>query len=154
MRGGTRMTKASEDHVRGNRTCPRCMEEMWIVERKGQKLDTCIRCRGIWFDVSELDSVLGGEGRVELLAGIKPSIRGEKLECPACRGYMEPKDIFGVFVDICPDCGGIWMDAGETEKIWVISHKVMDPFLGNAEDMDPATFWYPFKKNQEMFSGR
>lgn len=148
------MTKTSEDHVRGNRTCPRCSEEMWIVERKGQKLDTCSRCKGIWFDASELDSVMGGEGRVELLVGIKPSIRGEKLLCPTCIGYMEPKDIFGVFVDVCPDCGGIWLDAGETEKIWAISQHVMDPFLGNTEDMDPATFWNPFKKSQQPLSGR
>lgn len=148
------MTKIPEGRVRGKRTCPRCWEEMWIVERKGEKLDTCTRCNGIWFDASELDSVLGGEGRVELLAGIKPSIRGERLECPECRGYMEPKDIFGVFVDICPSCGGIWLDAGETEKIWSISRNVIGPGRGPIDEMDPATFWYPFKKNHEPLPGR
>lgn len=148
------MTERSEVRVRGNRPCPRCWEEMWIVERKGEKLDTCHRCKGIWFDASELDSVLGGEGRVELLVGIKPSIRGEKLECPACRAFMEPKDIFGVFVDICPDCGGIWLDAGETEKIWMISQKVIHPVDATNDEMDPETFWQPFKRNHQALSGR
>jgi hypothetical protein len=146
------MKAKEEQHVRSRRPCPRCGEEMWIVERKGQKLDMCHRCKGLWFDSSELDSVLGGEGRIELLIGIKASVRGERLECPECKSYMESKDIFGIFVDMCPGCGGIWMDSGETEKIWSISQSVISPFNGSKDEMDSARFWDPFKRTQQPSS--
>jgi len=138
-----------EDHVKGHRPCPRCGEDMWIVERRGQKLDTCARCKGLWFDSSELDSVLGSESRVELMISIKPSVRGERLMCPTCRSYMESKDVLGIFIDHCTRCNGIWLDQGETEKIWDMTEHIMHPFEDSGEGMDTGRFWYPFKRNQE-----
>lgn len=142
-----------EDHVRGHRPCPRCGDEMWIVERRGQKLDTCARCQGLWFDSSELDAVLGGDTRVELMVLIKPSIRGERLVCPSCSSRMDSKEIFGVFVDQCPECSGIWLDKGETEKIWSITDGILHPYKHDEGDMGPAKFWYPFKLNQDSLTG-
>jgi len=137
-----------EEHVRGRRSCPRCGDEMWIVERRGQKLDLCKRCKGLWFDPSELDSVLGSERRIELMLRIKPSVRGERLHCPNCMAYMESKDIFGVLIDHCSECKGFWLDSGETEKLWKITEHVMHPFEEN-DSMDPAVFWYPFTGTKE-----
>lgn len=43
------------------------------------------------------------------------------MRCPKCGGHLEPIDRKGVQLDQCPDCHGIWFDAGELDV--VVSHK-------------------------------
>lgn len=39
------------------------------------------------------------------------------MNCPVCDGRLKAIEKFGVEVDICPDCKGVWLDRGELEKI-------------------------------------
>jgi hypothetical protein len=39
------------------------------------------------------------------------------LHCPKCGTTLEEATIKGVTVDLCPACHGIFLDAGELEKI-------------------------------------
>ena len=37
--------------------------------------------------------------------------------CPQGHGAMQEVQRAGVLLDICPNCGGVWLDRGELEKI-------------------------------------
>ena len=39
------------------------------------------------------------------------------MNCPVCDGRLRAVQKYGVEVDICPDCKGVWLDRGEIDKI-------------------------------------
>lgn len=39
------------------------------------------------------------------------------MNCPVCDGRLRAVEKYGVEIDVCPDCKGIWLDRGELEKI-------------------------------------
>ncbi len=45
-----------------------------------------------------------------------PRILG-MLRCPNCSGEMREVRKYGVHIDYCPVCRGIWLDRGEVDKI-------------------------------------
>jgi len=53
--------------------------------------------------------------------------RSHHMRCPKCGGHLTTSDRHTVQIDQCPDCGGIWFDAGELDL--VMKHR--DPgFMG------------------------
>jgi hypothetical protein len=40
-----------------------------------------------------------------------------ELNCPNCSTMMRTNQRYGVDIDFCPSCKGIWLDRGEIEKI-------------------------------------
>lgn len=38
-------------------------------------------------------------------------------KCPVCEVDLKEVSEAGVFVDVCPNCNGKWLDRGEMEKI-------------------------------------
>ena len=39
------------------------------------------------------------------------------MDCPVCKNAMITLELAGVEIDYSPDCGGIWLDAGELELL-------------------------------------
>ncbi|MCS7243537.1 MAG: zf-TFIIB domain-containing protein [Candidatus Calescibacterium sp.] len=39
------------------------------------------------------------------------------LKCPVCSGQLTEIQKFNVFIDVCQNCKGVWLDRGELEKI-------------------------------------
>ena len=39
------------------------------------------------------------------------------MRCPSCGGHLHPREHHGVTIDVCPDCGGTWLDRGELELL-------------------------------------
>jgi Zn-finger nucleic acid-binding protein len=39
------------------------------------------------------------------------------MDCPVCKNAMITLELAEVEIDHCPDCGGIWLDAGELELL-------------------------------------
>jgi len=39
------------------------------------------------------------------------------LKCPKCGADLVAQDLHGVQVDRCPECQGMWLDAGELEAV-------------------------------------
>ena len=39
------------------------------------------------------------------------------MKCPRCGADLKQVDREHVAVDVCPDCGGLWLDAGELELL-------------------------------------
>lgn len=48
------------------------------------------------------------------------------MHCPKCGDDLEVTHLAGVEVDLCPDCGGLFLDAGELDKI--LEEKNRGPF--------------------------
>jgi len=55
-----------------------------------------------------------------------------ELTCPNCSTMMRTNQRYGVDIDFCPSCKGIWLDRGEIEKIANASKKYdEDPTYSN-----------------------
>ena len=39
------------------------------------------------------------------------------MRCPLCNVPMREVSRRGVKIDVCPECRGVWLDAGELEKL-------------------------------------
>jgi Zn-finger nucleic acid-binding protein len=52
---------------------------------------------------------------------LKKESRDTNIECPQCWVTLRQKEVevFGpnVIIDLCPKCGGIWLDQGELNKL-------------------------------------
>jgi Zn-finger nucleic acid-binding protein len=107
--------------------CPRCTDAT-LVSRKINDLevDLCPQCHGVWLDQGELDQAR------DMIA---PDLQWLDFEiwkhpeqfkltkvpliCPECEGEMLALNYgqTGVEIDVCPNCRGVWLDAGEFDGI-------------------------------------
>ena len=39
------------------------------------------------------------------------------MDCPRCKTVMEQRTREDVEIDVCPKCGGVWLDGDEIEKV-------------------------------------
>jgi len=52
------------------------------------------------------------------------------MNCPVCKQAMLVLELEQVEIDHCPDCGGIWLDAGELEMLLGDSQHSQDFLAG------------------------
>lgn len=118
--------------------CPVCRNMLRTVKSRGFTLDVCLKCKGIWFDDGELIGFAKAlENEVESVDELtlyKPrKAVGEKdlfstRSCPRCNVKMKQFNYAydsNIFLDRCQQCGGVWTDAGEIQR--VASHLKKDP---------------------------
>jgi hypothetical protein len=89
-------------------SCPRCGERKFDGAR-------CAACGGHLVPTAEVEDYMEkkhGLKKAELLE-LSGHFGGPKIECPACQTPMSPIQLSGAHVDLCPGCGGLWVDAGE-----------------------------------------
>jgi hypothetical protein len=43
--------------------------------------------------------------------------RSHFMKCPKCGADLKTEDYLGIQIDRCPECLGIWFDAGEAESL-------------------------------------
>jgi len=108
--------------------CPACFNELTEITIGGVTLDACEGgCAGIWFDAFELQRVdeqreVAGDQVLHLQRDLALKVDFQrKRACPRCEGIKLKRQLFNpqvrVEVDLCPQCAGYWLDAGELEKI-------------------------------------
>jgi len=51
------------------------------------------------------------------------------MKCPKCGADLKETELKQVKVDVCPDCKGLWLDAGELELIGKVKESAMGGFL-------------------------
>ena len=73
----------------------------------------CGRCDGLWLPGAVVRAGVGEAPRGRLPAAAPA--RG--LRCPADASALVPLRHHGVDIDVCPRCSGVWLDAGERERI-------------------------------------
>lgn len=103
--------------------CPRCQTPLIIVEYEDIELDWCSACGGLWFNRGEMDllALKMGLPPVRFAPAPPGNARDEKmLKCPECNRRMDKRlleEDHSTVVDVCPHCGGLWLDHGELEQV-------------------------------------
>lgn len=112
-------------------TCPRCHGPLTAADFDGVALETCEGCRGQWLGPRQLRDLISSRDREpqpEAAGALRRSpVRGvalarvrEDLPCPNCGQVMEPFNYggdTGIILDKCRQCGGLWLDGGELDKV-------------------------------------
>lgn len=105
--------------------CPACKNTLREQVAGDMTVDVCDNCGGIWFDASELERV-SARGDTTLQAfGHVPTGNVKLTEtriCPRCDPQILARKWFSelkeVEIDECSICNGIWLDAGEFDRIY------------------------------------
>jgi Zn-finger nucleic acid-binding protein len=108
--------------------CPACGNQLQQITVSDVSVDVCKGgCGGIWFDNFELkkfDEPHEPAGEELLNTERDESIvidRSKKIKCPKCDNIVMMRHFFSpkkeVEVDECPNCCGIWLDAGELSRL-------------------------------------
>lgn len=131
LRGHSTVRRGSTE-----RNCPRCREslEAVLVQRSGGtvEIDQCPKCRGLFFDPGEIESVLDDASaraytidhqQLRLLVEEEtPTHDFEQVAyvpCPDCEKLMNRQSFgqrSGVVVDRCRE-HGVWLDGGELRRL-------------------------------------
>jgi len=51
------------------------------------------------------------------------------MTCPKCGGKLQERELGSVKIDVCPDCHGTWLDAGELELIGRVKDGAASGFI-------------------------
>lgn len=98
--------------------CPRCKSKLkqGTVKKSDVKIDYCSGCKGFFLDRGEIEKVSGFAIRD---LNIPPEAVQSRTRCPVCEEWMVVFDYPQTFVkvDICKQCEGLWLDAGELKEI-------------------------------------
>jgi len=112
--------------------CPVCSNRLRAVRIKSEIVDVCPGCRGIWFDSGEFVDLVNELANSEEITPEMPQLfkpravqpagktEEESRICPRCNKKMRKFNYAydsNVFLDKCPNCGGIWTDRGEVRQI-------------------------------------
>lgn len=112
--------------------CPRCdtplvkekIEKYYPnIPTKNIEVDVCSSCTGIWFDRGELEKInhIVDPTYIEIRKIPSRDDQNISLKCPKCENKVldkiENERDVKVIMDVCPDCGGIWLDGGELKAI-------------------------------------
>ena len=107
-------------------SCPLCRADLETVEsrprgsERAYRVERCQRCGGLWLDQGELAEVCPTlsnlpERRFEIQCLGTPSTHVER--CPRCSHRPYSFRVVDLLVDVCLQCGGIWLDQAEQEGI-------------------------------------
>jgi hypothetical protein len=119
--------------IKGDMKCPRCESILSPVEYDGAQIEVCPDCGGEWLDSGELESVVEHHeeiftpAEIASIDGVNKEIFSaekddhDELNCPRCPGvrmeHFNYGDTSGIILHKCPECGGIWTDKDQLEKV-------------------------------------
>ena len=97
--------------------CPRCNDEMAVLESEDVSLQRCQECSGVFIDPTDLNRLLLRNSLpvLERLGG-RENLEGISVTCPECSVDMTViagEDKRGRMYEACESCGGIWLDLEE-----------------------------------------
>lgn len=115
--------------------CPHCSSPMKPMTYEGVHIHTCNGCGGEFVGPAELAAIVQTREMVfgdhlkglyadhEPAFGIPDGEPAREFACPACKGAMQLINYAGdtgIAVDRCGECGGVWLDHKELEKVQLI----------------------------------
>ncbi len=113
--------------------CPRCSSTLNPVKYDGQVVEVCPDCKGEWLHAGELQKLVEHHDEVftpEEIASLEPVNKEiftaekddyDELNCPLCGNvrmeHFNYGDTSGIILHKCTECGGIWMDKDQLQKV-------------------------------------
>lgn len=98
--------------------CPRDVRALAPFRApQGHLLQRCGSCRGLWLPATVVAGLIGHAPDMQALAGKSSRPAFAALCCPDDGSGMRALHHRGVEIDICQRCSGVWLDAGELERI-------------------------------------
>jgi len=55
--------------------------------------------------------------------------QAHRMKCPKCGADLKETQFQHLKVDVCTDCGGMWLDAGEMEMIGRVTDNAVGGFI-------------------------
>ena len=115
--------------------CPKC----WVKAIQARidifgpdiTIDICPSCQGSWLDDGELQKLLKGRKLANHLTEHIGTKTKSQLVCPRCGGLMDIEKAEDIEVDVCLDCGGVWLDGGELKEL---KEKAVEGYEGDPGD--------------------
>lgn len=100
--------------------CPKCNGKMPTIMYGSIYVERCVECRGLWFDLLELEHMAAIEGSEAIDIGSEELGKRfrdvDDIDCPHCSSPMlkmvdsrQPH----IWYEGCPSCFGVFFDAGE-----------------------------------------
>jgi uncharacterized protein len=100
--------------------CPKCESDVEQVTLHSVTVERCLGCGGIWFDSYEADKLRALKGAESIDTGDPETGRQyddvEDIQCPKCHvdtlrmvDAAQPH----IHYESCPQCYGVFFDAGE-----------------------------------------
>jgi Zn-finger nucleic acid-binding protein len=93
---------------------------MLLLHFKEVEVDYCERCRGIWLDEDELETLLRGDTHdpfLHLLEQTGAPSTAARCLCPRCDAKLNEFQVNHLVLDRCPRGHGLWFDAGELRQL-------------------------------------
>ncbi len=105
---------------------------------EGVEIDFCKKCAGVWLDFGELTTIIERKEKkwpqdviTKILsttgkAGMPLSEKSRNLTCNKCKNPLAPvnyQNHSGIIVNTCLNGHGLWLDAGELDKIQIYMEK-------------------------------
>jgi uncharacterized protein len=59
------------------------------------------------------------------------------MKCPKCGADLQEREFHHVKVDVCPECNGMWFDAGEVDMIKYVDRNAIGRFVGSLFGQKP-----------------
>jgi Zn-finger nucleic acid-binding protein len=100
--------------------CPKCSARMQTIMHAGLYVERCVGCKGLWFDMLELEHMAAIEGSEVIDIGSDELGRRfrevDDIDCPHCSApmlKMVDARQSQIWYEGCPSCYGVFFDAGE-----------------------------------------
>ena len=115
--------------------CPKCQTGLEPCPAGSGPACQCSGCHGIWIDREALKAHMPRESHSPAL--VHPA-QSTDWPCTNCPGRtLEARFYDSIEIDYCRSCGGIFLDAGELEKI-IERHAPGDPKRASGSDWSVA----------------
>jgi Zn-finger nucleic acid-binding protein len=95
--------------------CPRHAVALIDFREKNREIERCPECEGLWVPGRLIDPLIR-PGQKKILRGMCKEHR-TTLACPHDGVALGEAKIRGVTIDFCPNCNGVWLDAGELKHL-------------------------------------
>jgi Zn-finger nucleic acid-binding protein len=117
------------------RPSPVTGKPMEVVSVMGVVLDRCVDSGGIWLDSGELDELLGAAkdnpASLKDFVSLVPASASGSATAAVTGGKKSPisgkpmnhDTVLDIAIDRCEESGGIWIDAGELQRLLASSHQ-------------------------------
>ena len=133
--------------------CPFCQERMRATFVHGLPREECTACGAVWVEGESLVKLMGGSVSDALLRRAKdepgvckgcdaqlryvpgcPECGLTAPTCPRCGTAPLPViEALGILVDVCPQCSGVGLDAGELHQL----HEAAEAYRNEGLDLRP-----------------